>query len=261
MTKSRLSLLVLLLFGGILSGCSSDSHSEKSDLSDQESQEKIIESDQLPKIWFPRSDRCGDNAPKEMHSVYSCTFINDQDGWTIARKNDDVNLYVTEDGGQTWIKKETKLPNDTVGISVLDHKKAWLLRWGDDFSLYRTVDGGIHWGEQPIPKPQGFIKRGNMSEEISIRSRNLWFLDEKTAILIVETAVLEAKNQYLYSSHDGGESWSTPQRSDHMSGQKPEGLAGDIYWNFSDPEHLMLIRDETKWVSTDYGSTWTTESH
>lgn len=131
------------------------------------------------------------------------TFIDANHGWAAIVLPSSSNfslgaLFATQDGGRTWVKR-------TLPIGAPVYFKDALYGWtaggvnGDE--LYRSSDGGETWVSQQLNSPSG--------KPASVLSVGLpEFQDEEHGQLPAVLAGPEGQTLAVYSSQDGGQTWS-----------------------------------------------------
>lgn len=105
---------------------------------------------------------------------------------------DRVTVYLTHDGGATWVPSPVPLaasaPPPTVAFQSLD--AGWAVS-ADGATGYRTVDGGQHWSEHPLrPALAGL--------------HEIHFFDAQQGLALID---LSGSQTALLETHDGGDSW------------------------------------------------------
>lgn len=160
-------------------------------------------------------------------------FINSNEGWKATYKplgsyNEDMALYITKDGGKTWIKiantedKESTLPGgDKIGMSFISPTKGWITQetpQAGSLNLFRTLNGGVTWIEQKPQIPRKF----QQSEFYTVPPL---FFSTSEGILLTQTYVNNESGFLFYITKDGGEDWI-------LMPENENGKYGEIKWNF-----------------------------
>lgn len=141
-----------------------------------------------------RTDDAGRNwkpYPKQTFgNVHQVVFTSERNGWLV---NNDGDLFTTQDGGNSW-KKRNLGPGKVTGLFFLDEQRGWCLS-GD--VLLATRDGGGTWS--PISRVAG---SSDLLYSIHFASpENGWLFDDLSVLKTV----------------DGGRTWSKLEVSDRLS--------------------------------------------
>ena len=91
---------------------------------------KLIGGDKFTTIKIP-----------EKTIVSSLFFITDKKGWIVSWTG--RSIYKTDDGGENWIKQDSKKTKDMGDIYFQDENKGWILCNGGNILM--TNDGGNNW--------------------------------------------------------------------------------------------------------------------
>ena len=159
---------------------------------------------------------------------FRSTFLDNLHGWVfihqimfngggLPMQAPTQTLFKTDDGGQTWQQVVTlpfKYP--VLTITFNNAQTGWITTTIDDpnhsslqdraafpTTLYVTHDGGKNWSQQVLPAPTAHIVRFSGIRDIT-------FQDEKQGYFIGSYTVTDLnipQNDYLYTTHDGGNSW------------------------------------------------------
>lgn len=200
-------------------------------------------------------------------SVEAINFLNSKDGWLVASLaaymgNDEVEIYRSTDGGETWIKvasatreSETSgLPvsGDKGGITFLNPTTGWItgVTAGPGWIyLYATRDGGRTWRQQDPPLPPQVT-----APWYSLTNPPMFFTAQD-GILPVFYRVAEPTTYHiiasagvLYVTHDGGATWTYARPV--SSGNGP--------LSFADIQHGWIVDGQLLHVTSDGGHQWTT---
>jgi photosystem II stability/assembly factor-like uncharacterized protein len=155
-------------------------------------------------------------------------FLDDQQGWALAdlgagAGSNAVAIYQTTDGGSSWQRTYTNDPTDPEagdslplggiknGFAAIDMQTAWVsgvIYRDDSIYLYVTHDGGRSWSQPAVSLP------GNVTGA-QVMASGPEFFDAKNGVLFVSVGGASI-NLYVYSTHDGGQSWTPSQ--DYVSG-------------------------------------------
>jgi photosystem II stability/assembly factor-like uncharacterized protein len=109
-------------------------------------------------------------------------------------------IYTTEDGGETWTKRESGTERSFYGVSMGDAQRGWAV--GQTGLIARTEDGGVSWTQQP-----------NLKVDEGVHLAAVHAIDGDTAW------VVGAWGTRLYTE-DGGGSWE--DRSLTIDPQHPQ---------------------------------------
>ncbi len=175
-------------------------------------------------------------------------FVNLQDGWIefIAgggpgAGSEGVAIFRTTNGGISWTKvaDTTKpgsdLPNGGFksGISFKDAQNGWAT--GRDASnspwLYVTHDGGVSWKKQALP--------GATDATASYLTTPPVFFGNK-GIMPVLFSLPNGAETAIYTTSDGGETWTAPQTHNPFSIDS----TNDVY--IADQTHAWAINSKDK---------------
>jgi photosystem II stability/assembly factor-like uncharacterized protein len=143
-----------------------------------------------------------------------------------------VNLYQTSDGGATWtptcrnhiLESDASVRCDSLSLSGSKkgmYFQSTLTGWigGDSpmegIYLYKTVNGGTIWENQSLAMPAGY-EHGFATTTAPV------FFNANDGILRVWVSGSDSKNhEYIYETHDGGETWNCSQDSPWQSYGEP----------------------------------------
>ena len=175
-------------------------------------------------------------------------FINLQNGWIEFVTNggpgagsESVAIFRTTDGGKSWTKvTDTTNPNSGLpngglksGISFKDAQNGWAT--GRDASsapwLYVTHDGGASWKKQALP--------GATDATASYLTTPPVFFGNK-GVLPVSISLPNGTETAIYTTSDGGETWTAPQAHNPFSIDS----TNDIY--VADQTHAWAINSKDK---------------
>jgi len=174
--------------------------------------------------------------------LYACMWRAERKPWTIISGAEEGGIYKSLDGGDSWKKLETGLPQGLFGKSDL---------------AVCLADSDTIWALIEAPKPDGGLyrsrDRGESFELISDRrgllDRPFYYCNVDVDPRDPETVFVNATG--MHKSTDGGESW---QRM-----RTPHGDNHDM-WIHPDRAGLMVqSNDGGANVSRDGGRTWSTQ--
>jgi photosystem II stability/assembly factor-like uncharacterized protein len=186
------------------------------------------------------------------------SFIDDQNGWLMAglgagAGSQAIAIFATHDGGATWsevYRRDTCAPEPPgeiplsgmkQGITFLDRQHGWVTGSvpADNFVyLYSTENGGLNFQQRDIPLPPGMT-----TAMFSLAAPV--FYNGTRGVLPVTLFTPEISRTVLYTTTDGGETWS-PTRPVPVIGRFSMPTATDfMVWDGN-----MFYR------SSDGGQTW-----
>ena len=199
---------------------------------------------------------------EEVQGITSIALIGEQLGWMLATRglgagNDWVDLYHSEDGGESWSfisgSESEANPGGGIssggiksGLSFNSSESGWLTGSApiDLVYLFRTLDGGLTWQPYHLPLPEGVSFSGSSYPPI--------FFDEQNGILPATIITMENEPGLLfYETIDAGESW-TPTIL----------LEGQITaWDWLDRQHAFTAGTDEQmqsklFVTADGGKSW-----
>lgn len=151
-------------------------------------------------------------------------------------------LYKSTDGGKTWAKKQTGLPEGELGritIAVAPSRAniVYAVVEAAKTALYRSDDLGESWAEL------------NSSQEITVRPFYFGhlYVDPSNYNRVYKPGL------YLGVSNDGGKSFTNPITS---GGRNYHPDLHAMWINPSNTSHLLIGTDGGVYESLDRGSTW-----
>lgn len=168
-------------------------------------------------------------------------FLDDQNGFVMAgipigMQKHPIQLYQTSDGGATWTLKYAHDPSQTINTLPLSgSKKGMTFRntttgWiGGDTPmdgfvyLYKTTDGGVTWAQQNLALPTGY-------ESAFITTSAPTFFTANDAILPVWMTIgIGMRDLFIYTTHDGGNTWTRSYRYARNAGVMDFVTIRDIF--------------------------------
>ncbi|RYJ42947.1 YCF48-related protein [Flavobacterium beibuense] len=123
----------------------------------------LFKTDDKGQSWYP--------IPLEIQSLEltSVSFINNQTGFILGKSNDEeIHLFTTSDGANTWSELTTDINNISESIiSLIDMKFVnesigfiWI-----GGTIYKTIDGGYNWQQIENPNsPSSILKKIELLE-------------------------------------------------------------------------------------------------
>lgn len=179
--------------------------------------------------------------------------------WLAERREGEVAVHRTADGGRTWQTASVAGEGDGE-LYFLDAKQGWLLvhlgyaMSHEVVALYQTGDGGATWSKLTEVDPQkeqpGAIPFGGDKSGVT-------FLDAETGWI---TGFIPATGQvYLYVTHDGGRTWA-PQPLAVPADLADASLSSlPVRFFGQDVAVLPILTGPSIlfFVTHDHGKTWT----
>lgn len=172
-------------------------------------------------------------------------------------------IYLSEDGGQTWVKKGLE-NSERIGKIIVhpeDSDTVWVAAQGPLWSaggergVYKTTDGGDTW-EQVLSSDNGHTGAGDLTIDPSNPDRlyaTTWQRHRTVAAYVGG-----GPESGIWRSEDGGETWT------ELKTGLPEGNMGKIGIAISplqtDVVYAAIELDRREggiWRSNDRGSSWT----
>jgi photosystem II stability/assembly factor-like uncharacterized protein len=194
--------------------------------------------------------------------VLALDFVNDRDGWLLtsaggaAAGSQDVELYRTIDGGQSWTllsanTQQHAVPRGipTIGIKtgiVFASRSSGLVTGYHGqvpgFGVYATADGGRSWRPLRLPLPHGYQANNAFP---------LTFPPTFTgASGVLPTVWPNRRSIVFYLSADRGAHWRPTTPLHAPGGNVPRG------WSFPDPSHGFVIIDTSFCRTSNAARTW-----
>jgi photosystem II stability/assembly factor-like uncharacterized protein len=167
------------------------------------------------------------------------------DGLLLVNSQD-ARVFIGQDSGERWQEATGDLPREWIScLAASGSDEYWAGQSnGFDGGLYHTTDGGRHWEKATLPQPPD-------TDVFSVLIDN----DDPQTVYVslgnVHNEGRPPEHDYLFITHDGGESWQPlPHPYDGGSG----------FWWFlthSPDGAIYLSAALTVYRSTDQGATWT----
>lgn len=161
-----------------------------------------------------------------LNASFRIRFFNAHDGFYSLAGG---GTFRTSDGGRVW--NQVTLPSTTIGVVwFVDPSHGW---YQSDSDFESTSDSGATWHALPPPPlPGPLLEFSN--------ARDGWL----ASVGVTTPAV-------VYSTHDGGASWTPHPLPGEAGGKPADGLSalpgGGV---------LVDLLDETAFTSFDQGTTW-----
>src|SRR5208282_1302336 len=170
---------------------------------------------------------------------------------------DDLHPYIyrTHDGGKSWQKIVTGLPDEPVNTVREDRERKGLLFAGTERSVYVSWDDGDHWQSLKMNLPPTSIRDLVIHHDdvvVGTHGRSFWILDNITPLRQFSSEVANAsahlfKPQVTYRVRRNNNP-DTPLPPEEPAGQNPPDGAMLDYWLKaapSDPVTLEVIDAST----------------
>ena len=180
--------------------------------------------------------------PGSPNTVYATMWRNERKPWTIISGAREGGVYKSTDGGDTWRKLTSGLPNDLVGNADLAVSAARpdrlyvLVEAKPGNGLYRSDDAGETFTAVDTTT-KGLITRPFYYDEIDADPTN-------ADIVYVGT-------ENFYKSVDGGRTWATLDT--------PHGDNHDLWINPLNSAVMIQANDGGANVTLDGGKSWSTQ--
>jgi photosystem II stability/assembly factor-like uncharacterized protein len=170
-------------------------------------------------------------------TLFAATYFRRRRAWGFVGGGPSSGLWRSTDGGDTWQRLATGLPNGDVGrigiaIAPSDPNVVYALIEARDGGVFRSTDAGLTW-----TKRSPLQERPSYFSQIRIDPTNpdrLWWLATS-----------------LYRSVDGGKSFTSDSTAVRVH---PDHHA--MWIDPADPRHVMLGNDGGVYVSYDEGRQW-----
>lgn len=219
---------------GLLSGCATDKQSFVLTNTGMEETLKQIEMSDEQKGWALTAEnellhttsgienficvKTFDKTLPALEGEISLCAVDENTAYTAYFSMDGENILVeyTTDAGENW--KDTEVSYASYGgaykayLSFADREHGYLLYCSDPGAgmmtkiLFSTEDGGETWQSMELPRYDG-------KDSLYIEGTAPVFFGEnqKQGKLLLQYVTAEKRNTILYTSEDGGETWTTQQ--------------------------------------------------
>ena len=181
-------------------------------------------------------------APDDPNTVYASMWRAERKPWTIVSGGMEGGVYLSRDGGDSWVQATDGLPTGLRGKSDLavtpaDPDRVYVLieAPADTGGVYRSDDRGATWRQVTDFQP--------------IRNRPFYYTNLEAHP--ADADILWGMAEGHWMSTDGGGSWTrrpTPHGDNH-----------DLWINPDDPDVMIQSNDGGANVSLDGGDTWSTQ--
>ena len=152
---------------------------------------------------------------------------------------DDLHPYIyrTHDGGKTWQKTSSGLPNEPVNTVREDPVRKGLLFAGTEGSVYVSFDDGDHWQSLQLNLPHTSMRDLTIHQDdlvVGTHGRSFWILDDLTPLRQLSAAVADG-DAYLFRPEAAfrvqrDTNTDTPLPPDEPAGENPpDGAVLDYY--------------------------------
>ena len=147
------------------------------------------------------------------------------------------HIYKTKDGGKTWQKIVTGLPNEPINTVREDPTKKGLLYAGSENAVYVSFDDGLNWQSLRLNMPATSIRDLVIKDDdlvVGTHGRGFWILDNVTPLRQI-SGELASKNVILYQPQNTyrvrfSTYTDTPITQEEPQGQNPpDGAMIDYY--------------------------------
>ena len=136
-------------------------------------------------------------------------------------------IYKTNNGGITWKKIISGLPNDPINAVREDPKRKGLLFAASEIQVYVSFDDGEHWQSLRLNMPASSVRDIIIKDNdlaAATHGRGFWILDDISPLRQISTEV--ARHDFLYKPSAGIRvRWNlntdTPLPPDEPAGQNP----------------------------------------
>jgi photosystem II stability/assembly factor-like uncharacterized protein len=178
---------------------------------------------------------------------------------------DDLHAYIyrTHDGGKTWQKIVTGLPDDPVNTVREDPERKGLLFAGTERSVYLSFDDGDHWQSMKQNLPPTSIRDlvvHNDDIVVGTHGRSFWILDNITP-LRQTSAEISTAPAFLFAAQmtyrvRRNNNTDTPLPPEEPGGQNPPDGAMLDYWvkAASSSPVVLEVRDDAGSVIRRFSS-------
>ena len=178
---------------------------------------------------------------------------------------DDMRPYIyrTHDGGKSWQKITTGLPDEPINVVREDAKQKGLLFAGSETSAYVSFDDGEHWQSLRLNMPASSIRDLMIKNDdiiVATHGRGFWILDDINPLRGI-VSINKNTNAVLYKPANvyrlrWDMNTDTPLPPDEPAGQNPpDGAIIDYYLNSNATNEVTLqITDAKGNVVRQYSS-------
>jgi photosystem II stability/assembly factor-like uncharacterized protein len=181
--------------------------------------------------------------PNNPDIVYAWMSRIERKPWTIISGSREGGFFKSTDGGETFTKTGSGLPNELIGkgnisVTAADSTRLYaLIEAKPGGGMYRSDDAGATW--RALPSPDQMIQRPFYYTTLGG--------DPNDADVVYGGA------EGWYVTRDGGETW--------QSQRTPHGDNHDVWVAPYDSQVIVQANDGGANVSTDGGQTWSTQDN
>ena len=201
--------------------------------------------------------------------ITDLTMADGGNGWAVGQipQASDKIILRTTDGGDTWRNLtppqaiyDNTGKNMEVSAKFLDANHAWVLFWEPDqwnpqngVTVWSTSDGGANWEGTALPIT-GYTMR-------YFREPQIGFLDSQIGWIMASLGENADRSYYaVYTTFDGGKTWSVPVTSDSANLPARGKKNGVVFRNALEGWVTgVSTREEPGaflWKTVDGGNTW-----
>jgi photosystem II stability/assembly factor-like uncharacterized protein len=202
--------------------------------------------------------------------ILDLVMINGAEGWGIGKipQGEGKIVVRTSDGGVNW---KNVTPYEAIYANVgkdveistyfLDANRAWILFWETNqwtpqtgMDVWMTADGGVTWNSSKLPVTGYTIQYFNNAA--------IGFIDASIGWIFANLGKNQDREYIgLYTTHDGGESWTLRVSSDSINLPSKGGKNGAVFRNalegWISGSNTRDEPDTFLWQTTDGGNPWT----
>ena len=181
--------------------------------------------------------------PGHPNVVFASMWYGQRKPWTIISGSDDGGIYKSTDGGDTWKKLDSGLPNKLVGrinvaISAAAPDRIYaLIEAKPGSGLYRSDDAGATW------------KLVNGQDKLTTRP----FYYSTLGVDPNNADVIYVGDERWMKSTDAGKNFATMRT--------PHGDNHDVWINPKNSQYMIQANDGGANVSLDGGVSWSTQAN
>lgn len=206
-------------------------------------------------------------------NILELVMIDGGAGWGVGQMPGAAEKMIvrTTDGGSNWKNLtppqavyENTGRNMEVSAWFLDANNAWILFWETDkwspqtgVSVWRTSDAGANWEYTLLPVTGYTIQY--------FRDAQIGFIDSKTGWILAHLGQNQEREYVgLYTTNDGGVSWSVMVSSDSANlpskGSKTGAVFRSTLEGWISGSNSREEPGSVLWRTVDGGNTWSNQS-
>ncbi len=169
---------------------------------------------------------------------------------------DDLHPYIyrTRDGGKTWTRITSGIPDGTVVNTVReDPQRKGLLFAGTEEQVYVSFDDGDHWQSLRLDMPASSIRDLVIKDDdlvVGTHGRGIWILDDITPLRQVSAEVMASAARLFAPERAWRFRWSkytdTPLPPDEPRAENPPDGAVIDYWLKADASGPVTLTISTE---------------